>query len=194
MATFNAAAAVSKAVLGLIQEHYPRALLLSPRFELYTTAQFAEPMAEGFSLCLYRVALNTIGRNLPLRRTADGRLWRPSLPVDLHYMLTPWAADGERQQRLLGWAARFIEDRAVLPASVINSYMPEPDTFRDDEAVELVFDTMPIADYLGLWDKFTPRMQTPLTYITRLVELDSTISVDEAGPVQTRAFDVGFTQ
>lgn len=191
MATYNAIAAVSKAVLELVRTNYPRAQLQSPSFAIYTPAQLDKPMAEGFSVCLYRLALNPLGRNLPPRRDEDGLQWRPSLPLDLYYLLTPWAGDGERQQRLLGWTARFLEDLSVLPAALLNSYMPEPDTFRADEAAEIVLDTLSLADYLTLWDKFAPHLQTSLTYVVRMVELDSTLALQQAALVQTRDFSVG---
>ena len=92
---------------------------------------------------------------------------------------------------LIGWLLRFLEDTSVLPAGLLNSFMPETDIFRDDEVAEIVLDSLPLADYLGLWDKFTPQWQTPLTYVVRMVELDSTLSVDEAARVQTRDFGFG---
>lgn len=191
MATFNAIAAVSKALLELIRANYPQAQLQSPNFAIYTPAQLDKPMAEGFSICLYRLALNPLGRNLPLRHDEDGTVWRPSLPLDLYFLLTPWAGDGERQQRLLGWSARFFEDLSVLPAALLNSYMPEPDTFRADEAAEIVLDTLSLTDYLTLWDKFAPHLQTSLTYVVRMVELDSTQALKQPERVQTRDFSVG---
>ena len=55
-------------------------------------------------------------------------------------MLTPWAAEAERQLRLLGWAMRFIEDNTVLPAAVLNQSLSrrERPVFEPDEAVEIV--------------------------------------------------------
>lgn len=191
MATSNAIAAISRTLLELVREHYPRPQLQSPSFAIYTPAQLDKPMAEGFSICLYRLALNPLGRNLPPRRDAEGRQWRPSLPVDLYYLLTPWAGDGERQQRLLGWAARFLEDMSVLPSALLNSYMPEPDTFRADEAAEIVLDSLSLTDYLTLWDKFAPHLQTSLTYVVRMVELDSALALPQAERVQTRDFSIG---
>jgi len=191
MATANAIAAISRTMLELVREHHPRPQLQSPSFAIYTPAQLERPMAEGFSVCLYRLALNPLGRNLPPRRDADGRQWRPSLPLDLYYLLTPWAGDGERQQRLLGWAARFFEDMSVLPPALLNSYMPEPDTFRADEMAEIVLDSLSLNDYLTLWDKFAPHLQTSLTYVVRMVELDSTLALQPPALVQTRDFSMG---
>lgn len=192
MATSNAVAAVSKAMLGLIEEHCPAALLANPEFKLYHAADFERPIAEGFSLFLYRVSINASVRNLPPRRAADARRYRPSLPVDLHYLLTPWSADAERQQRMLGWSMRFLEDLATLPAGLLNHYVQETDTFRPEEAVEVVCDPLPLQDYLNLWDKLKPKMQLSITYALRMVMLDSSIESPGHGLAQTREFAAGL--
>jgi len=191
MATYNAFAAVSRAILGLIEEHCPSSLLLNPEFKLYHAVDYEHPMSEGFSLCLYHISINASRRNFPPRRAPDGRRYRPSLPADLHYLLTPWAVDPERQQRMLGWTMRFLEDFGVLPAGVLNSYMKEQDTFRPDEAVEIVCDPLALQDYLNLWDKLKPKKQASMTYVVRMVLLDSFTEFPDFKPVQTRELQAG---
>jgi len=191
MATYNALAAVSRAILGLIKDQCPSSLLINPEFKLYHPVDYEHPMSEGFSLFLYRVSINASVRNLPPRRTADGRRYRPSLPLDLHYLLTPWAGDGERQQRMLGWSMRFLEDLGTLPAGLLNHYVQETDSFRPEEALEMVCDPLALQDYLNLWDKLKPKMQTSITYALRMVMLDSTIESPGHGLVQTREFAAG---
>src|SRR5262245_51928595 len=104
MANYRAIAAVSATLRGLIRDQYPRDEFGSGLpVELYQTRDFEEPMQEGFSVYLFRVAVNGSVRNLTLRRSPDGRSFRPSLPLDLHYMITPWAQNIEQQHRMLGW-------------------------------------------------------------------------------------------
>lgn len=192
MANYKAIAATSKAILGLLREHCPESEVINPAFELYHARSYDKPMEEGFSLYLFRIAVNASLRNLPPRRAPDGRRYRPSLPLDLHYLLTAWAKDPERQQRLLGWAMRFLEDRLNLTANQINRYLgdEDKDTFHAEEAVELILDPLPPADHFNLWDKLKPKMQTSVTYVVRMVLLDSEIEWAEAPPVQTREFKV----
>jgi hypothetical protein len=192
MANWRAISCVGRAVLGLIEDHYPTAELTSPEFRLVHPASFEKPQSEGFSLCLYRVGINGSLRMLPPRRDASGRRFSPSLPVDLQFLLTPWAEDAERQMRLLGWTMRFLEDIPILAASVLNSYAAEPDTFRPEEAVELVFDPLALADYLALWDKLKPKLENSLTYGARMLLIDSDVEWSEARPAQTRDFRYGI--
>jgi uncharacterized protein DUF4255 len=189
MATWNAIAATTRAILGLLDDAYPREfgkLALAPaQLNEFTGEKIP---ADGFTLCLYRVGVNGTIRNLPPRVGPDGIRYRPSLPVDLQYLLTAWAADAEKQQRMLGWAMRHLEDNAVLPAGLLNRFLREPDVFRSTETVELVAEPLSLADFTNVWDKLKPRIQTSVSYVARMVQLDSDIRITEGSLVQTREF------
>lgn len=188
MATHLAIAAVARTLLRLIEQECPRdEFSTAPSFALYHSHDFGtSPVSEGFSLMLYRVTVNS-ARNQAPRRGPDGVRRRPALPLDLHFLLTPWAGEAERQLRLLGWAMRFVEDNAVLTANELNHSLTRRErTFRDDETVELFCDPPAIADYLGLWDKFKTRWQTSVIYSARMVMLESGIALREEELVQTR--------
>lgn len=192
MATWNAIAATSKAILGVLQDAYPRDVFGTLAFDAAHAFQYTgdKSPADGFTLHLYRVAINGTLRNLPPRVTQAGVRYRPSLPVDLHYLLTPWAGQVDMQQRMLGWAMRQLEDATIFPAGLLNRYLSEPDVFRQDETVELVSDPLALADFANVWDKLKPRMQTSVTYVARMVLIDSEIRLIDGPPVQTRAFDM----
>jgi len=195
MANYLAIAAVAKTLLRLIEEQCPREEFSSaPSFALYSSHDFGTPaVTEGFSLMLYRVTVNTAVRNQPPRRRPDGVKKRPALPVDLSFMLTPWATEAERQLRLLGWAMRFLEDNTVVPASVLNQSLSQREraVFQPDEAIEIYCDPPAIADYLGLWDKFKSKWQTSVTYSVRMVLIESDITIPPEVPVQTRDLTFG---
>ena len=192
MANYRAIAATSTALAGLIRDRYPR-----PEFgagmdiALYPTRDFENPMQDGLSIYLYRVAVNGAIRNLTLRRSPDGRRFRPSLPLDLYYMVTPWAQDIERQHRMLGWVMRLLDDTAVLSAGHLNHYLAETDTFAATEGLEIICDPLTLSDYLTLWDRLRPRLPASATYVLRMVLIDSDVHVPDAAPVQTRRLDVG---
>jgi hypothetical protein len=192
MANYRAIAATSTALAGLIRDHYPRDEF-GPGLdiELYQTRDFEQPMQEGFSIYLYRVAVNGAARNLTLRRSPDGRRFRPSLPLDLHYMITPWAQDIERQHRMLGWVMRMLEDTGALSAGHLNHYMPETDTFGPAEGLDIICDPLSLSDYLTLWDRLRPRLPASATYALRMVLIDSDVHVPDAALVQTRRFEMG---
>ena len=191
MATWNAIAATTSAIVGLLDDAYPREfgrLSVAPAHASELAGDKAPP--DGFTICLYRVALNGTLRNLPPRTGPDGIRYRPSLPVDLQYLITAWAGNVEKQQRLLGWGLRHLEDNPVLTAGLLNRYLKERDVFRPEETVELFFESLSLSDFTNIWDKVKPRLQTSALYIARMVLIDSDIALTEGRPVQTRVFQV----
>lgn len=191
MATANAIAATGQAILGLIAAGVPRDEFLNARFELYQAKDFQSPMQEGISLYLYRITPAGEIRNYPPRIAPDGRKFKQLLPINLHYILSAWAQDTVKQQRLLGWAMRILEDTPILPSGVLNHGGPETDTFRPNEIVDLIMEPISIYDMGAIWDVSKPNVQPSVGYIARMVGLESQLEITEAGPVQTREFRNG---
>lgn len=191
MATYQAIAVTGQTIMGLLADACPKADFPDTRFELYQVKDFSTPMDEGLSLYLYRLSVNTSLRNLPPRTDATGRRFKPPLPLDLHYLLSAWSKTAARQQRLLAWAARMLEDVSILPASLLNSYAPEGEVFHPNEAVELMFDQVTLADMYNLWSatKFPPQLS--IGYLIRMVAIESAQELHEYEHVQTRAYNMG---
>lgn len=191
MATYRAVAAVSRAILKLLEDGCPRAEFPNAQFELQQALDFHKaPIAEGVSLLLYRVAVTTARRNLPPRVDADGRRFRAALPLDLSYALCVWGRNVDMQQRLLGYCARALEDTPTLPSGLLNQHAPEPSTFLPHETVQIVPETLSMLDFHQLLDLLKPNVPLAMTYVARMVPLDSQIPLSEAGTVQTRAFEM----
>jgi len=195
MARYQSIAAAGEAILGLLRDSRPRPEYESARFDLFQLKDFQAGMDEGLSLYLYRIGVNGSRRNLPPTLGLDGKRYRPALPLDLHFLLTAWAKTAAVQQRLLGWAVRALQDVPVLPASFLNNYAPEPEVFRPNEAVELIFDPLSLADMNNLWGaaKTTPPLS--VTYVLRMLAIESEVEIAEGGDlVQARGFDFGGLQ
>lgn len=191
MATDRAIAAISLTLRDALRERYPDSGLgTSLNAELYQTANFTSPMKEGIALFLWRVTPNGNRRNPGVRTDELGRRYRPSLPVDLSYLMIPFAEDSDRQQRLLGWMMRTIEDLGPLLASQLNNAPTGADVFTPGEAVELVLEPLTVPDHLTVWDR-VKTMPLFANYVVRLVMLDSRAQITEAPIVVERAFEVG---
>lgn len=148
---------------------------------------------QGFSLFLYRVTVNGSLRTFPPRIAPDGRRYKPSLPLDLHYLITPWAKDVERQQHLLAWCMRTLEDTPILPTGLLNHSAhsdSKHEAFRPNETIELICDPLSLQDMINLWENLGNKLQTSITYITRMVMVDSDLTLDDGRLVQTR--DLGY--
>nr|WP_254614739.1 MULTISPECIES: DUF4255 domain-containing protein [unclassified Myxococcus] len=192
VATYAAIPAVGQALLALLEQACPKPEFEGAKFRLYQASDFKAPMDEGISLFLFRVTPSTTRRNLPGRLDSQGRRTRRPLPVDLYYLLTPWAKSAAKQHRLLGWAMRQLEDTPTLTASFLNHYgTPETDTFLPDETVTVVYEPLSIQDMLNVWEPGKPNVQVSASYIARMVGIESAIADEEAGPVQTRVMSPG---
>ncbi len=191
MASFNAIGATSATLLGLIRDAYPRAEFgNSLNIELYQAKSFETPMKEGFSIYLYRTTINGSVRNMTFRRTPDGSRFRPSLPLDLFYLITPWAENAERQHRMLGWLMRMLEDTGTLSASHLNHYIAETDTFPETESIDIVCDPLALNDYFTLWERLKA-LPLSMTYVLRMVMVDSEVGIQDGALVRTRIFNMG---
>jgi hypothetical protein len=189
VASFRAVAAVSRAILRLVEDSCPRAEFPDALFALQQALDFSKaPIAEGVSLYLYRVGVNTTRRNLPPRVEPDGRRFRPPIPLDLYYAVCIWGRSVDVQQRLLGFSVRALEDTPSLPAGALNQWGPEPTTFGGHETVQLVCDPLSLQDLQLLWDVLKPNVPLIVGYVARLVPIDSEISVIDGPAVQTRTF------
>jgi hypothetical protein len=191
MGTFQAIAATGQAMLGLLSDAVPRDQFPNAQFELYQMSNFQQPMDEGISLFLYRIAANTSRRNLPPTVGPDGRRFRPPIPLDLYYIATAWAPTAVRQQRLLGWAIRMFDDVPVLPTNLLNNFGPEPEIFQPGETVELILDSLSLQDLNNFWGVSKASLQLSVGYMARMLFIQSSMAMSEYAEVQTREFGLG---
>ena len=193
MANFNAIAATSQAILGLLAEACPRDEFPAAQFAVYQASDFKSPMDEGVSVYLYRIAVDG-SRNIPARQQPDGSRAKPPLPLALSYLVTPWARDAIQQQRLLGFCARTLQDLPSLPPGMLNLYSSDSQTFAPHETVDLVLDSVSVQDLANIWDPLSPTMQLSAGYVARVVPIDS-LRIDKPGAlVQTRELDMAVPQ
>jgi hypothetical protein len=187
MATTAAIATIGQTLLALLEKACPRPDFENATFALYQAKDFAQPMAEGVSLFLYRVTPSTVRRNVAPPPAPRGSVYRPPLPVDLYYVLTPWAQSATRQHTLLAWAMRTLEDSPTLAAGFLNHYgVQDPPTFRAEETISVVFEPLSLQDAFNLWEIVSPALQVSATFAVRLVQLDSLLEDPEGERVQTR--------
>lgn len=86
---------------------------------------------------------------------------------------------------------RILEDTPVLPAAVLNQAGPETDTFRPNETVDLVMETISVYDMGAIWDVAKPNTQPSVCYVARMLGIESPLNIAEAAPAQTRVFQTG---
>jgi uncharacterized protein DUF4255 len=190
MATFRGLAAVGTGVLTLLEDAWARDPFVADTME--TSLIRAEDLKDrpfdfGVTVYVYRVAVNGTQRTpVPPASSSTPRRRRP-LPVEVDFVVTAWGPSAERELELLGWCMRAIDDEPILSPSVLNRAVPG--VFRPDESCELAANPLPLDEYYRLWDALPWDYQLSAAYTARVVRLESTRQLTEAGPVMERDLD-----
>jgi hypothetical protein len=191
MADFRAVAAVSEAVIQLLQARYqaaPQYFNNEIEFKIYMARDFAQPIAAGVSLFLYRIYQSGNLRSLRARPGPEGQQYRNQLPLDLHFILTAWAQDASLQHLIAGWMMRMIEDTPILPPGLLNQNYPN--LFAADEGVVITAAELSTEELLRLWEVIIENTyQISVPYVARFVKIDSDLPVESGLPIQERTLD-----
>jgi hypothetical protein len=189
MATYHAIDAACAAIVQMLKQLWLRNPLNEKdlQFAVYRTADFEQPMDVGISLFLYRVTVNSVQRTPPARLGLQGAPGRSQLPLELHFLMTPWAQDSSLEQHILGWMMRTLEDYPILPAGLLN--MVVSDVFDADETVEIVFGQLSNEEMFRIWDVLPCKYQISVPYTARIVRIASEATQGEDLPVLTRKLD-----
>lgn len=193
MANYKAISAVGKAIETILTNTWKKEAL----DEVISKATFCLVRATdlpgndhkardlGATVYLYRVGRNASYRSQVSRRDGPEKIYRPSLALDLYFLITPWAATAETQLYMLGWIMRTLE--GFNPTSAVSLNQNYEDTFLSKESVDLIFDPLSLTDMAILWENLkTEKILPSVTYVVRGVIIDSDLEMSNAKPVQTR--------
>ena len=190
MADYRAIAAVTEAVASLLESRYVPGIFGGQEleFSVYLAKDFAKPMQAGVSVFLYRIYANGTQRAPNGRTGPDGQRYRTQMPLDLHFLLTAWAQDASLQHAIAGWMMRVLEDSPIIPAGLLNRWVP--DVFHEDESVEIVLAEIETETLFRIWEVIVHHAyQISVPYAARIVRIESSQLQAETPPVQTRGFD-----
>ena len=194
MAGHQAIAAVAAALRGVIRERYPRDVFGTLTVDCYQAKDIEKGLTgDGFAILMWRVAINTQRRARGPRTDIFGRRFKPSLPLDVSFLVIPVASAVEKQLRMLGWVMRALEDAGAITAAQLNDYLAEDSIFAVDEDIDLVCDPLSVVDQLSMWDRIR-RHPLFANYVVRMVLLDSALDLDDTGIVLERGFEVGVAE
>jgi hypothetical protein len=144
-------------------------------FELTSSGQLAGDISESthITLYLYRVTVNEHSRQT--RRSAAPADSPVPLGLDLHFLLTAWAATPLDEQVTLAWAMRQLHQYPVLDAS---SLSPEAGWERD-EVIQIIPAELSTEDIMRIWDALDPAYRVSVSYVARLVRIDPDEDTEE---------------
>ncbi len=150
----------------------------------------------GVNVYLYQVSPNTAWRNadLPTRGGDGGMRNKPSVALDLHYLLTFYGNDLEFEpQRVLGSVARVLHARPILGRSLIESVVasiPElndSDLATEVESVKFMPLSLSLEELSKLWSVFfQTQYSLSMAYLATTVLIEGRETPARPLPVRAR--------
>lgn len=188
MARANVLHDLSDTLVFLLKAALSPGLVESGNIMAATPDQFKNlnpPAKPTVTVFLYRVGVNPELRNGPRRLRPDGQRTRPLLPLELAYLITPWAKETRDEYRIAGRILQVLYDRAELgPADLQGT------AWSADDSVQLVLDPLPLEDQFRLWETADIPYRLSLPYLARVIGLEPG-ETEEAPPVLEAAFHLG---
>jgi hypothetical protein len=166
--------------------------------------------ASRLNLFLYQLTPNQGWRNVGLpSRDPDGlAVANPPLALDLHYMLTAYAAQDFHAEILLGYALQLLHETPVLSRDAIRRALQAPspvdgailppaqqalsaaDLADQVELVKLCPAVLGAEEMSRLWAAFQSNYRPTAAYQASVVLIESRRSTRSAPPVRTRTLRV----
>lgn len=140
---------------------------------------------QGLSILLYRVDFNkTMRAAWSAVGSSDGKGY---LALDLHFLLTPWAANAEHQHMIIGRAMQAIERTPTLSGPLLYSptlppaYASEPQSETTD-SVQLLLEEISTEALMRIFDSLPTDYRLSVPYMARVVRID-TLETIQTPPV-----------
>lgn len=180
MANYNSVAAAGKSIERLLTAGFAeppvpvdgrvtRAFLV--RTEDFDQSSISTVIVRpALSVFLYRVDFNKTMRAAWSQVTAhDGR---PHLPLDLHFLLTPWGDNAEAESAILGRALQCLDSNPILSGPLLH----QGGGWAPNEAVHLLMDEMSTEAVMRTFDSLPTNYRISVPYIARMVRLDGRVA------------------
>jgi hypothetical protein len=150
-------------------------------FELFTTTSFESTPLSKVSLFLYRVGVDPARRHKEYPPKTPGAGPRTALLLELHYLLTVWMTDAEREHQVLQDCIEILEKNAIVG----NSLLDPAYTWEPDDALKVTMESLSHEDMMRLWDLLEPTYRLSVPYVVRTVKL-TPVEQPAVPPVLTR--------
>jgi Pvc16 N-terminal domain len=179
---------VSETLERILRASLDHSVILPTNIRIATPDEFADIDTApdlAITIFLFRVVQNPELRNSMQRTLPDGRVMRAAVPLQLWYMITPWARDTLDEHLLSGMIVQALHEHAELSRSELVG-----DSWRTEESVQLVLDSLPPEDHYRIWDTAKMPYRLSLAYQVRVVNIDPPVSEPAARVVTA---ELGFT-
>ena len=177
MADFTAVASVGKSLERFLSACFTDPLVPVPAPGFTTKAVLAR--TEDFdnngggritppclSIFLYRIDFNkTMRAAWSAVGSQDGL---GHLPLDLHYLLTPWASDPELEHRIVGRAMQCLDGTPILSGPLLTP----AGGWAPNEGVQMLLEDVPTEWVMRTFDSLPTDFKLSIPYVARITRID----------------------
>jgi|SRR5579872_3398792 hypothetical protein len=121
----------------------------------------------ALSIFLYRVDFNKTMRAAWAGVTANDGI--PHLPLDLHFLLTPWGDNAEHEGSILGRAMQALDANPILSGPLLH----QAGEWQPNDTIHLLMDEISTEAVMRTFDSLAADYRISVPYIARVVRLDS---------------------
>ena len=124
----------------------------------------------ALSIFLYRVDFNK-----SMRAAWSGVTYHdgvPHLPLDLHFLLTPWADNAESEHAILGRAMQCLDSTPILSGPLLH----QSGEWAPNEAIQLVMEEISTEAVMRTFDSLPSDYRISVPYIARIARLDGRVA------------------
>jgi Pvc16 N-terminal domain len=177
MATFEAISATGKTIERLLAARFAAdeavsgldvnvALVRTEDFD--TSANIHSPLAQTPALSVFLYSVEPNGTMRAAWSAVGSQDGHAHLPLDLHYLLTPWAENAEHEQTMLGSALACIDTTPIATGPLL---YPSA-AWAPTEAVQLLLDEMPIDQLARVFDSLQSDFKLSVSLLARVIRID----------------------
>lgn len=141
------------------------ALIRTEDFE--TDAALTDRPTTGVSIFLHRVAVDGVVR--ATWSTVSSRDGQVHLPLELHYLVTPWATNAEDEHHILGLAMQCLERQPILTGPLLDP----AGNWTPGEAIQLLAEDLPTDALMRMFDSLPSSFRLSVGYCARVVRIDA---------------------
>jgi hypothetical protein len=132
--------------------------------------------SRALAIFLYRIEVNRVLRAAYVNETVyDGQT---HLPIDLHYLLIPFADNAEWEHQIVGRTLQCLEGTPALSGPLLYPTA----AWTAEEAVHLIPEDLALDQVMRTFDSLEVDYRLCLPYVARVVRLDGVSATAPAAP------------
>ena len=181
MSDYSVLGAVSSTLQTLLTNNITNALAAPLNVNVYLNSPIemqTSNLIPGISLWLFKVSRMAEMVNEPPERKSPNQLARTPLPVVLHYLVTPMAADPIARQTLLGRVLQVCNDHAILRGTDLQGVLA-----NTTEQLRVNLEMLTVEELSLVWEALGEPYQLSVTYLVQVAKIDSDLELIRSMPV-----------